>query len=734
MKRSAAIREAVTARRIALDKQEIASAKAKAAALAQTDFQGLRSQDESNRYQYTLRFGSTDGYKPDPALAQAENQSTKLTKEHSDAVTNATAAQRDYDLSRKNSVAIGKAATAEITSNTVANGGNTASIHANTAAETTNTASTGKLSRAKNICTKATKAMGEAIAANPFGAAIFAVTLLITGLMSLSAWMEKVSQDRLENAQKEAEAARKAREEGDKQQEKHEQQASRLEKLSKKQNLSNMESKEAYNLLRSLGREYKGFGVSMDGVTGKLVVQAGAFENLRKQMQKVAEERKKNEVAAIRSEMDAVNRRYMDKNASRGPLTWMRNVDRFFMGKSPLDSWKLGDDSGLNLKDFSDEQLRNMAQLENSSAEAKQMIADVLRMRNELKDIEGSAEETEVDRRLKVLSVEKEISEQKRAAMLADEKAALLADGRLSKADELRLLEMEIAHQKERAAEADKTLIAAKGGSEKQVAAADQASAEAHLKLAELETQAEEANRNLALELKEIERERVLAKQRAVLAADGELSKADELLLLKTQISQQEERVLELQKESARVANSAGKGSVEHRAALRDEEQARARQYELQREQKQAQISHAKEQRELKQQLELNQKIIALRADGEYSVADQIEVQKLKLEQMGKNIEDTARRLKEAKTDDEKLKLQVQLSEEKIAKLSAEANLKTLQDGNKKAVGSFSTALLNAMIGANSPQQETAQNTKDMKYELRRMRSDGVNVKEKYKS
>ena len=598
LKRLEAIREAATARQLMRDKQEIASAKARAVAVEQANLQELRSQNERNRYQYTLRFGNSQGYVPDPALAESEKRLAQLTREQTAAVRDVEKAQRAYARTRATSVATVRGATAAMV--------------ANTAATRTNAAATGLLTRSMNTCKAAAKGLWAAMAANPLTVVLALIGAVAAGVMKLADYLDESSRKAAKVAGETADAANNERERFKDDAPKRKMAADRLEQLTKKPQLTGPEQAEALQLIQSLSEAYGAFGVMLDETTGKLEVQGDAFKNLGELEKKARQKKRDADIKAQQNKLDELEKLYEEKFNAR----W----------------WRFGDTGKMS--DRSDQQLNDMLKGAKGNDDQRQIIREVLETRRKLKEAQRDT------------SVFDNIQDR----IVADSPAAV----------------------RERI----------------------------------------EAERKLSL-----------LYQRNALAADGELSKADELALLTYEINNQMERLIELKKDAEQAESTFGAKSKEHLAALTEQEKAQAKIYELENRQRQGRIDLDNEQRSLRQQLEMNKLIIRLRQDGEYSISDQIDAQNLKLRQMADSIAAAKEQAKNL-IGDAKAQMEVKISQLELDRLMAQLDLKKLKESGLKSNGGFSAELLNLMSGAQSPQREIADNTRKSLSETRKVREN----------
>lgn len=227
----------------------------------------------------------------------------------------------------------------------------------------------------------------------------------------------------------------------------------------------------------------------------------------------------------------------------------------------------------------------------------------------------------------------------------------------------------------------------------------------------------------------DLAREAELAQYRAQLAKDGEISAADELLLKQKEIEQQEQRIsaaverTKKAREKLAVDPTNEAAADKARQALRDEAMARSQYYEMQNRQRQDKIDYANQQRSLQQQLRTNQMIAALRADGEYTMSEQVSVQEQKIADITENLK-AAKAALDNLVGDAKLEMQVKISQMELDRVMENMNLKQLKESGQRSQGSFSAELLNLMSGAQAPAEQTAENTRKSLQETRKVREN----------
>lgn len=184
-----------------------------------------------------------------------------------------SAAQRAHDAAVRN------AHQASIAYDNARTGARTATIalNAHNASARAGVATIGLMRGAWNSFT-------AAVAANPIGFVLTAITIAISGIMYLIDRANAKMQEAVDTA---VEGSRKAQETFDKGEENRKTdktEIDRLEELSKAQKLSSAEQKEAQNIIDRLEKTYKDFGVSVDSTTGKINHQANSFELLTEKM------------------------------------------------------------------------------------------------------------------------------------------------------------------------------------------------------------------------------------------------------------------------------------------------------------------------------------------------------------------------------------------------------------------------------------------------------------------
>lgn len=297
------------------DKQEIASAKARAVAVEQANLQELRSRDAKSRAQYSAgHLGNMAGYASNPALAESEKRFAQLTQGTDCGGQGRRESATRYARTRAASVATVRDATA-------------AKI-ANTAATRTNAAATGLLARSMNTCKTAAKGLWAAMAANPLTVVLAIVGARIRRNYDTLRRMKRASRLAAEMAAETADAATQEREKFEGETPERKKQAERLSQLAEKQQLTNAEQLEAMTILRSLTGVYGDFGVTLDETTGKLIAQSDAFRRLQEPGRRNFGNRKKTRILRL-SKFGLPNwKSNMGKNSTRNcrgermPVFW----------------------------------------------------------------------------------------------------------------------------------------------------------------------------------------------------------------------------------------------------------------------------------------------------------------------------------------------------------------------------------------------------------------------------
>ena len=177
----------------------------------------------------------------------------------------------------------------------------TAAVQAHNASVAAGAANVGLLRGAWNSFT-------AAVAANPLGFVLTAVTIAITGIMYLlnrAAAKAEALRERMKQAYDKASETRQS---GDMEREKDMGRLERLKELQKYTSLTANEQREAQGIIDSLAGKYGNLGIYIDQVTGKLIAQRDAFAGVIEKMKEQRMLEAKEEYRAADRNLDTLKR------------------------------------------------------------------------------------------------------------------------------------------------------------------------------------------------------------------------------------------------------------------------------------------------------------------------------------------------------------------------------------------------------------------------------------------
>lgn len=314
----------------------------------------------------------------------------------------------------------------------------------------------------------------------------------------------------------------------------------------------------------------------------------------------------------------------------------------------------------------------------------------------------------------------KVIAEENRQSALADAKSDALADGEISREEELKLQELQAAQQRQRAEAADKELAKKEKGTP-EYAKADTASAEAWLKYNEMSARLQKAGKEADNQRFDHERQFKIQKRKNELSADGDYSKADQAKVMETDISFQVQEIERLKKAAKLAGAKNGQNSPEYLNALNEQELAQAKLYEMKNQRRNLLNENDDDSRSRSRQMNRNNLMLKLRADGNYSKSDQLQVQRQKIADIDADLA-AARAQSANMTGDAKANMDLKISEMQMQKQQEQLNLQQIEQSGRKTTGSFSSELLGMMTGAQGPAQQTAENTRKSTRYLQEMK------------
>lgn len=320
--RNAKAHEALTARKLMLDKQEIASASAKAIAIEQANLRVLQIQDEKSRYQYFLKNGTSDGYKSDSTLLQSQKQLNDLTRQYAIAQKEVAVASVNFLKARESAIAASKVdmvSTSQLTTakkNLIKSENQLSAAQGNTqkaiasymvAVKSTRTAvlalsAQNKVVTVAQAALNATMTVGgragiilsNGLKAASAGLKAFFVSMgpigwtmiAISGFSAAMNLAGREAEKAIERAKKSSEEAGAAVEKNNARNQSIMTQFKRLETLSNYERLNNSEMKQAQNLLNDLGWAHEKYGVRIDETTKKIIFQKKSLRELMEEEKK----------------------------------------------------------------------------------------------------------------------------------------------------------------------------------------------------------------------------------------------------------------------------------------------------------------------------------------------------------------------------------------------------------------------------------------------------------------
>lgn len=235
----------------------------------------------------------------------------------------------------------------------------TAAVQAHNASVAAGAANVGLLRGAWNSFT-------AAVAANPLGFVLTAVTIAITGIMYLlnrAAAKAEALRERMKQAYDKASETRQS---GDMEREKDMGRLERLKELQKYTSLTANEQREAQGIIDSLAGKYGNLGIYIDQVTGKLIAQRDAFAGVIEKMKEQRMLEAKEEYRAADRNLDTLKKSF--KENMRSGLKKMLGLDLYGGAETTADQF-------LNNPQL----LEQLAKDPNTSAETSGLINEILK-------------------------------------------------------------------------------------------------------------------------------------------------------------------------------------------------------------------------------------------------------------------------------------------------------------------------------------------------------------------
>lgn len=235
----------------------------------------------------------------------------------------------------------------------------TAAVQAHNASVAAGAANVGLLRGAWNSFT-------AAVAANPLGFVLTAVTIAITGIMYLlnrAAAKAEALRERMKQAYDKASETRQS---GDAEREKDIARIERLKELRKYTALTYHEQLEAQGIIDSLAGKYGNLGIYIDQVTGKLIAQRDAFAGVIEKMKEQRMLEAKEEYLAADRNLDVLKKNF--KENMRSGLKKIIGMDLYAGAKMTADQF-------LNNPKL----LEQLAKDPNTNAEISGLINEILK-------------------------------------------------------------------------------------------------------------------------------------------------------------------------------------------------------------------------------------------------------------------------------------------------------------------------------------------------------------------
>lgn len=249
----------------------------------------------------------------------------------------------------------------------------TAAVQAHNASVAAGAANVGLLRGAWNSFT-------AAVAANPLGFVLTAVTIAITGIMYLlnrAAAKAEALRERMKQAYDKASETRQS---GDMEREKDMGRLERLKELQKYTSLTANEQREAQGIIDSLAGKYGNLGIYIDQVTGKLIAQRDAFAGVIEKMKEQRMLEAKEEYRAADRNLDTLKKRFhevmkTDKTMKKFGPAYHVLTD----GIGGLKNFKIDYKARADQFLHNPKLLEQLAKDPNISADTSQLINEILK-------------------------------------------------------------------------------------------------------------------------------------------------------------------------------------------------------------------------------------------------------------------------------------------------------------------------------------------------------------------
>lgn len=312
----------------------------------------------------------------------------------------------------------------------------TAAVQAHNASVAAGAANVGLLRGAWNSFT-------AAVAANPLGFVLTAVTIAITGIMYLlnrAAAKAEALRERMKQAYDKASETRQS---GDMEREKDMGRLERLKELQKYTSLTANEQREAQGIIDSLAGKYGNLGIYIDQVTGKLIAQRDAFAGVIEKMKEQRMLEAKEEYKAADRNLDTLKKRFhevmkTDKTMKKFGPAYHVLTD----GIGGLKNFKIDYKARADQFLHNPKLLEQLAKDPNISADTSQLINEILKAykdRDNAARVYQAAKGGDTDGKRDERIAEKARQERQEANQQAEEEQDILKRG-----DARRALEREL--------------------------------------------------------------------------------------------------------------------------------------------------------------------------------------------------------------------------------------------------------------------------------------------------
>lgn len=659
----------------------VAAEELKRAAIAKTEaFEAARAEVQ------TLRLAKESADKAAAAVAEAKLELDKAVKANASADAIA-AAEAKVTMARQAShranVALSQANTALTAKRNVAKTATlacAAAEHADTAAKAMNAkmstlAGRAQVAFANGLNAAKTAANGLVAALGPVGIAMITLSAAYMAYQYLTEKISREIEGQITLAQERADAARAEAEEKEKARSADAAQLARLEELSKYERLNNSEKKEAETLIKHLAEVYGNLDISIDDITGKIKIGAKAWDQLneaqKRALTKDLTEQLNANTALIHAQQTALREKlgsWFRNNFYKGIVEWAKKIAYVLQ--------KIGFANGVNIE---------------ANAEK----------------VGSSDEQNEFDEIMKLKTAEEQLSafEKMRNRMIAagkEEEAAKIKDV----IDALKQ-QIKLQKQLDDAAKSDNKIDNEPTPDEQKKQSEAERNAQNQLETKEWEIKFNSASVDQQVAMLNEKIAKVFSDQSGKYRTLEDFKNADRGAMTEQELKDLQE-IIELEEKRnqirTRSADVFRQESESYKKFLEQREKRRqgnAVEREIKDAEKRGDQSgvSAIMQREYERAKESAK---LLQREYEQAVRD-AEADKILTNDEKKRVEELRQKMQDAMSD-----------EDRWGERISSAGDKQQQSRAQSAVGSFSAAILNGLLGDNSPEKETAKNTKEL--------------------